>query len=67
MIYDPDKSKVTGSLTMVKGVLRFASTRSIRMDLKVNTPHALLGIRGTIFDVFTSTGDTEVAVREGVV
>ena len=52
---------------MVKGVLRFASTRSVRMDLTVNTPHALLGIRGTIFDVFTSTGDTEVAVREGVV
>jgi len=67
VIYDPKKSKVTGSLQMVKGIMRFASTGSVKTDLKVKTPHALLGIRGTVFDVLSSNSGTELAVHEGSV
>ena len=67
IIYDPNKSKVTGSLQMVKGIMRFASKGSVKMDLKVKTPHALLGVRGTVFDILASSGGTELAVHEGAV
>ncbi len=67
MIYDPNKSEVTGSLRMLKGVLRFASAEAVKTNLNVKTPSAVLGIRGTVFDILASSAGTQVAVHEGVV
>lgn len=67
MIYNPNKGKVSGALELVKGIVRFASVGSLKMDVKVKTPHALLGIRGTAFDLLATSGGTELAVHEGAV
>ncbi|MAI11278.1 MAG: hypothetical protein CBD27_03325 [Rhodospirillaceae bacterium TMED167] len=67
MIYDANKSEVAGSLRMLKGVLRFASAEAVKTNLQVKTPSAVLGIRGTVFDILASPGGTQVAVHEGAV
>jgi len=67
MLYNPNKGKVTGALQLARGILRFASVPSVKMDVKVKTPHALLGIRGTAFDVLATSRGMELAVHEGAV
>jgi peptidylprolyl isomerase len=65
-VYQPEKSLASGAINMAKGLMRFTSAGA-RMDLKVRTPAATIGIRGTIFDVMVSRDGTEVAVRDGAV
>ncbi len=67
MLYNPNQGKVTGALQLARGILRFASVPSVKMDVKVKTPHALLGIRGTAFDVLATSRGMELAVHEGAV
>ena len=64
--YEPEKNLAAGAINMAKGLMRFTSAAA-RMDLKVRTPVATIGVRGTIFDVMVSRDGTEVAVREGAV
>lgn len=67
MVFDSGASKVTGSLELLKGVLRFASAAAVRVDMKIKTVHGAFGIRGTAFDLLTSQQATEIAVHEGQV
>ena len=66
LVYDPDRNAVDGAVDMVKGVLRFVSA-SARLDLSIKTKHALIGIRGTEFDVYVTPRATEIAVYKGLV
>ncbi len=63
-VYQPDRNLAEGSLNLVRGVLRFASG-SVKLDLRIKTPSAVIGIRGTVIDVLASATVTEVAVRQG--
>ncbi len=65
-IYQPARNLAQGTLNLVRGVLRFASG-SVKLDLRIKTPSATIGIRGTVFDVLASATLTEVAVRAGSV
>jgi len=65
-LYQPEKNLVQGSLSAVRGVLRFVSSSS-KFEFKVRTRTATIGIRGTVFDVLTARDKTEVAVVEGAV
>ena len=65
-VYQPNQGVARGSLKMVRGVLRFASAL-VKLNLRVKTPSATIGIRGTVFDVLASARSTEVAVRQGSV
>lgn len=65
-VYDPGKNFASGTIKVAKGLLRFAGAQA-KLDLKVRTPTATIGIRGTIFDVMVDGEGTEVAVREGSV
>lgn len=65
MVFDNGASQVTGSLELLKGVLRFASAAAVKVDLKIKTEHGAFGIRGTAFDLLTSRQGTEIAVHEG--
>ena len=66
-IYQPDTSLTKGKLDLVRGVLRFVSANATRVDLSIKTQVAVLGVRGTVFDVLASSRQTEVAVHEGTV
>lgn len=67
LVYDPKASKVTGSLELLKGLLRFASVASVKLDVNIKTAHGGFGVRGTAFDLLTSNQATEIAVHEGLV
>ena len=67
LVYDPKASKVTGSLELLKGLLRFASVASVKLDVNIKTAHGGFGVRGTAFDLLTSNQATEIAVHEGAV
>ncbi len=65
-VYNPAKNFAAGTIKVAKGLMRFAGAKA-RLDLKVKTPTATIGIRGTIFDVNVDGEGTEVTVREGSV
>ena len=67
LIFDPRQKKLTGALQLVKGIMRFASAQTVTLDVKIKTRHAILGVRGTAFDVSATSRETEIAVHEGVV
>lgn len=65
-VYDPERKLAKGTLNVVKGLLRFASTKRA-VDVRVKTPTAIIGVRGTVFDVLAGRRMTEVAVHQGSV
>ena len=65
-VYDTERKITGGTLSLAKGLLRFASKRKA-VDLRVTTPAAVIGVRGTVFDVLAGRRQTEVRVHEGSV
>ncbi len=65
-VYQPDTNLATGSLNFARGVTRLASAKA-KVDITIKTRIATIGIRGTVFDVLSSSRQTEVAVHEGSV
>lgn len=67
-VFDADPDKSTVALSMTKGVLRFVSGKLPKDVYQIRTPTALIGIRGTIFEVIVAAnGATTVNVTEGAV
>jgi len=67
MVYDPNSENLNGVVQLTRGILRFASLKTAKVDLKVRTPAAVIGIRGTAFDVLADPRKTEVSVIVGSV
>ena len=67
MVYDPNSENLNGVVQLTRGILRFASSKTAKVDLKVRTPAAVIGIRGTAFDVLADPRKTEVSVIVGSV
>ncbi|MDP6707165.1 MAG: FecR family protein [Alphaproteobacteria bacterium] len=65
-VYSRQRSAAKGTLNVVKGLLRFASSKG-RVDIRLKTKIATIGVRGTVFDVLANTRETEVAVHQGAV
>ena len=65
MVYDPNSGDLNGVVQLTRGILRFASSKTANVDLKVRTPAATIGIRGTAFDVLADPRKTEVSVIVG--
>ena len=65
LVYDPNEEKMKGLVQLSRGVLRFASQKTAKVDLRVRTPAAIIGIRGTAFDVLAGPRNTEVSVIVG--
>lgn len=66
LVYDARRNVVEGVVTMVTGVLHFASAGAA-MDFTLRTPTATIGVRGTVFDVLASKETTEIVVTQGAV
>lgn len=65
LVYDRNAAKLNGVVQLTRGILRFASAKTAKVDMKVRTPAATIGIRGTAFDVLANPKKTEVSVIVG--
>ena len=66
MVYDPESQNVTAVLKLSVGMLRFVSGKFRYADMKIVTPTAVIGIRGSDAVVIVSKeGATKVDVFEG--
>ena len=65
LVYDPNSKNMKGIVQLTRGVMRFASSKTAEVDLRVRTPAATIGIRGTAFDVLADPRKTEVSVIFG--
>ena len=65
LVYNPGSKNINGDVQLTRGVLRFASAKSTQVNLRVRTPAATIGIRGTAFDVHADPRKTEVSVIVG--
>jgi peptidylprolyl isomerase len=65
-VIDGNALVAKGAINVTRGALRFVSA-TLTLDVKVKTPTATMGIRGTIFDLNVTGQSTEVAVHEGAV
>ena len=64
--YNPDGSARAGTVEMAIGAARWVGSGSQSDDAyKVKTPHAVIGVRGTVFDLVVETRRTIVTLREG--
>src|SRR5713101_910743 len=65
-VYDPNPSRQRLTITMARGVLRFATGRLDKNAYVIVTPTAVIGVRGTVFTVTVDRdGGTTVTVEEG--
>ena len=65
LVYDPNSKNMKGIVQLTRGVMRFASSNIAEVDLRVRTPGATIGIRGTAFDILADPRKTEVSVIVG--
>lgn len=65
LVYDRNSKNLNGVVQLSRGILRFASSKTAKVDMKVRTPAASIGIRGTAFDVLADPRKTEVSVIVG--
>jgi hypothetical protein len=61
-VYDVSGSPRTVVLTAAKGVARFVSGSGPSSAYQVRTPHATIGVRGTVFDVLVQPSRTVVCM-----
>jgi hypothetical protein len=67
-VYDPNPANSTVSLSMSKGVMRFVTGNLPKSQYRIQTPTALIGVRGTIVVIsVAANGTTTVSVVEGSV
>jgi hypothetical protein len=66
-IYDPDKSVKSFFIRATKGMFRFITGRLDHDSYVIRTPSAVIGVRGTQFDVMIEPGRVRVSVLEGQV
>ncbi len=65
LVYDQNSTNLSGIVQLTRGVMRFASSKTAQIDLQVRTPAAVIGIRGTVFDILANPRKTEVSVIVG--
>jgi hypothetical protein len=66
-VYNPSTNAGEMVLTMVRGTFRFISGRLNKQNLRLVTPTAAIGLRGTdIFIHVAADGTTSLGVRDGV-
>ena len=65
-VYDPNPSKRKFVLRSLKGALRFVTGKNPSNTYTINTPTAVIGVRGTMFDIYINdAGNTVVALLDG--
>jgi hypothetical protein len=67
LVFDPGAQKQSVAITLTEGVFRFVSGNLPHDAYILTTPTAVIGVRGTVFDIIVEavTGVTTVILREG--
>jgi hypothetical protein len=63
-VFDPDRGARSVVLTATKGVARFVTGAGPSAAYQVRTPHATIGVRGTVFDVMVQANRTVVVLGD---
>jgi hypothetical protein len=66
-VFRDDRSAKAMAVTVTKGAMRWVSGLSPSSAYEIKTPQAIIGVRGTIFDVLVAGGRTSVVLQEGSV
>jgi len=67
-VYNAQRNAAQVSINAIKGALRFISGKSPSQAYKISTPSALIGVRGTMFDVaIGQRGETGLLLFQGSV
>jgi outer membrane immunogenic protein len=67
-VYDASASSGSILIRFSKGAMRFLTGIAPKDSYEIRTPTALLGTRGTVFDVYVSAnGETGVLLHDGIV
>jgi hypothetical protein len=65
-VYDPNPANSKVTLTIGKGVARFVTGVMQSSSYEIRTPVAVIGVRGTIVDIWVSLSYVVVVVRDGI-
>jgi outer membrane immunogenic protein len=66
-VYNPDRTARDGTVQMTLGAARWVGGATQSDVYKVQTPHAVIGVRGTVFDLLVENYRTIVVLREGTI
>jgi hypothetical protein len=67
-VYNPDGSARGGTIEMSTGAARWVGSDTHLDDAyKIRTPHAVIGVRGTAFDLVVEARRTIVTLRQGAI
>ena len=67
-VYASDTSKAKVVINLTQGALRFITGNANHDAYQINTPTATIGVRGTVFDVYTKDdGELAVAMIDGAI
>lgn len=67
-VYDSDSSKAKVVINLTQGAMRFITGKSDHNAYQIVTPTATIGVRGTVFDVYTKPdGEIAIAMIDGAV
>lgn len=66
-VYDPQVGAKQVAIGAAAGAFRFISGRAPHEAYEVRTPQAIIGVRGTTYDVLVEAGRTRVVLQEGAV
>jgi hypothetical protein len=66
-VYNADSSVRQAVVNMTQGAFRWTTGASDPSAFRLQTPHAVIGIRGTVLDVDVDRTRTRIALREGAI
>jgi outer membrane immunogenic protein len=66
-VYNPDRTARDGTVQMTLGAARWVGGTNQSDAYKVQTPHAVIGVRGTVFDLLVENYRTIVVLRRGTI
>jgi FecR-like protein/outer membrane protein with beta-barrel domain len=66
-VFSPDRVAREGTVQMSSGAARWIGGSAQSDSYKVQTPHAVIGMRGTAFDLLVEASRTFIVLREGTI
>jgi hypothetical protein len=66
-IYDPNRKLGQIAVEIGRGAFRFVTGPGSSRNYSLRTPHATLGIRGTVFELVSSDDDVKIKLNNGLI
>ncbi|MBN9062917.1 MAG: outer membrane beta-barrel protein [Rhizobiales bacterium] len=66
-VYNPDGNARSAAVRVGQGAMRWVSGASDSRAYSIRTPHVVIGVRGTSFDLLVERSQTTVTLNQGVI